>query len=95
MGYERKRGKLEALNACLRSNHSPKGPSKPFTVTVRQYTALHDVKYVITLDTDTELPRDAARELVATMAHPLNQPFYDPKLVGSPKVMVFCSRVLQ
>ncbi len=39
-----------------------------------------DVKYVITLDTDTQLPRDAARQFVATMAHPLNRPVYDAAL---------------
>ena len=34
---------------------------------------------MITLDTDTELPRDAARQLVATMAHPLVRPVVDAK----------------
>ena len=36
------------------------------------------MKYVITLDTDTQLPRDAAHQFVGTMAHPLNRPVYDP-----------------
>ena len=45
------------------------------------------MRYVITLDTDTQLPRDAARKLVATMAHPLNRPRIDgrpesPRVVG-------------
>ena len=35
------------------------------------------MKYVITLDTDTQLPRDSARQFVGTMAHPLNRPRYD------------------
>ncbi|MGB8885022.1 MAG: cyclic beta 1-2 glucan synthetase, partial [Azonexus sp.] len=35
------------------------------------------VRYVITLDTDTQLPRDAARQFVGAMAHPLNRPQYD------------------
>ncbi len=35
------------------------------------------MKYVITLDTDTELPRDSAWQLVGAMAHPLNRPLYD------------------
>ncbi|MDI1250793.1 MAG: glucoamylase family protein, partial [Lacunisphaera sp.] len=35
------------------------------------------IRYVITLDTDTQLPRDAARQLVGTMAHPLNRPVFD------------------
>ncbi len=38
-----------------------------------------DVRYVITLDTDTELPRDAARQLVGVMAHPLNRPRFDER----------------
>ena len=38
---------------------------------------LSTVKYVITLDTDTQLPRDSARQFVAAMAHPLNRPRYD------------------
>ena len=42
--------------------------------------ACANVKYVIALDSDTQLPRDAARLLVGTMAHPLNRPVYDPKL---------------
>jgi cyclic beta-1,2-glucan synthetase len=38
------------------------------------------VKYVITLDTDTQLPREAAQQFVGAMAHPLNQAVYDPAL---------------
>jgi cyclic beta-1,2-glucan synthetase len=41
--------------------------------------AAADVKYVITLDSDTQLPRDAARQLVGTMAHPLNRPCHDER----------------
>ena len=41
---------------------------------------LRDVKYVIALDSDTELPRDSARQLVGTLAHPLNRPVYDERL---------------
>jgi hypothetical protein len=40
---------------------------------------LSGVKYVITLDADTELPRDTARQLVGVMAHPLNTPRFDEK----------------
>jgi cellobiose phosphorylase len=73
MGYERKRGKLADLNALLRG-----GSSDRFSRIVGQPDILSTVKYVITLDTDTQLPRDSARELVAAMAHPLNRPRYDP-----------------
>ena len=71
MGYERKRGKLGALNAFLRG-----GPAGAFSLIVGDTTKLTNVKYVITLDTDTQLPRDAARQLVGAMAHPLNRPRY-------------------
>src|SRR5664280_1866234 len=71
MGYERKRGKLGALNAFLRG-----GPAGAFSLIVGDTTKLANVKYVITLDTDTQLPRDAARQLVGAMAHPLNRPRY-------------------
>lgn len=75
MGYERKRGKLGELNALLRGD--PPTPGQGFTLIVGDRSALVGVKYVITLDTDTELPRDAAQQLVATMSHPLNRPGYD------------------
>ena len=68
MGYERKRGKLADLNAILRGG---KGGDR-FSVVVGRTAVLPGVKYVITLDTDTQFPRDAARQLVGAMAHPLN-----------------------
>ena len=75
MGYERKRGKLADLNALLRE-----GNRDGFSLIVGATAALAGVKYVITLDTDTQLPRDAARLFVGTMAHPLNRPVYDAAL---------------
>ena len=75
MGYERKRGKLADLNALLRA-----GSSDGFALVVGATAVLTGVKYVITLDTDTQLPRDAARQFVGTMAHPLNRPVYDAVL---------------
>jgi cyclic beta-1,2-glucan synthetase len=72
MGYERKRGKLAALNSLIRE-----GSKTEFSLIVGDLKALSKVKYVITLDTDTQLPRDAARQLVEAMAHPLNRPQYD------------------
>ncbi len=71
MGYERKRGKLGALNALLRG-----GPPDAFSKIVGDRAKLTGVKYVITLDSDTRLPRDAARQLVGAMAHPLNRARY-------------------
>jgi len=73
MGYERKRGKLADLNALLRGNASA-GPGERFSMIVGDTSPLREVRYVITLDTDTQLPRDSAWQFVATMAHPLNRP---------------------
>ena len=70
--YERKRGKLTELNALLRG-----GSREAFSVIVGNADILPTIKYVVTLDTDTLLPRDAARELAGTMAHPLNRPVFD------------------
>ena len=73
MGYERKRGKLADLNATLR------GASDRFADVVGETSNLQQVRFVITLDTDTQLPRDAARHMISAMAHPLNRPVFDPQ----------------
>ncbi|KAF0101517.1 MAG: carbohydrate binding:glycosyltransferase 36:glycosyltransferase 36 associated [bacterium] len=75
MGYERKRGKLAELNSLLLE-----GKREGFSLVVGDIAALAGVKYVITLDTDTQLPRDAARQFVGAMAHPLNRPVHDATL---------------
>ncbi len=75
MGHERKRGKLADLNALLRE-----GKADGFSVVVGATALLAGVKYVITLDTDTQLPRDCARQIIGAMAHPLNRPVYDAAL---------------
>jgi cyclic beta-1,2-glucan synthetase len=74
IGWERKRGKLHELNRLLRGatdtsfiavdGHPPAVPG--------------GVRYVIILDADTQLPRDAAKRLIGKMAHPLNRPTLDP-----------------
>ncbi len=74
MGYERKRGKLSELNQLLRGNSNDR-----FSVIVGDERIYSTVKYVITLDTDTQLPRDAGWKLVGLMAHPLNHPLYNEK----------------
>jgi hypothetical protein len=56
MGYERKRGKLEDLNRYLRG-----GARDKFSLVEGDTSELESIRYVITLDTDTQLPRDAAR----------------------------------
>lgn len=72
MGRERKRGKLSDLNALLRGEGLGL-----FSLIVGDQAALPKIKYVITLDTDTILPRDSARQFVAAMEHPLNRPRFD------------------
>ena len=73
MGYERKRGKLEQFNSVLRGEGQT-----AFSDIVGDPSIFRSIKYVITLDTDTQLPRDAARTLIGNIAHPLNRPVYDP-----------------
>lgn len=72
MGWERKRGKLLDFNSFLRGEHDA------FSVKTGDLSLLKDVRYVITLDADTQLPRDAARKLIGTIAHPLNRAVFDP-----------------
>ena len=73
MGYERKRGKLAEFNALLRT-----GRTDRFQEIIGPLETLQTIHHVITLDTDTQLPRDTARQLIGTMAHPLNRPHFDP-----------------
>ena len=74
MGYERKRGKLAALNALLRN----KGREN-FSVILADESFFSEIKYIITLDTDTVLPREAAYKMIGTLAHPLNNALYDER----------------
>jgi cyclic beta-1,2-glucan synthetase len=75
MGWERKRGKLRELNQLLRG-----GANTTFLpIGGRPVHAPTGVRYVITLDADTRLPRGAARRLVGTMAHPLNRPAFSAR----------------
>jgi cyclic beta-1,2-glucan synthetase len=72
MGWERKRGKLLDLNKLLRGQHDS------FPVKVGEISILPRVRFVITLDADTELPRGTAHRLIGALAHPLNQAIIDP-----------------
>ncbi len=73
MGYERKRGKLEQFNRLIRG-----GETAPFSVVEGPLGLLRTVRYVITLDTDTQLPAGSVSQLAGAMAHPLNRPRLDP-----------------
>ncbi len=72
MGYERKRGKLTEFNRLLRG-----ATDTSFIVKLGDLSVLTSVRYVITLDSDTQLPMEAARRLVGTLSHPLNRPRFD------------------
>ena len=75
MGWERKRGKLHELNQLLRGSTTTTFVSVAETLP----SSLAGVRYVITLDADTRLPRGAAGRLVGTMAHPLNRPRFSDR----------------
>src|SRR5664279_3993592 len=72
MGWERKRGKLHELNLLLRG--APNLSFSRVTSDMGGLEALLHVRFVITLDADTVLPRGAARRLAGTLTHPLNRP---------------------
>jgi cyclic beta-1,2-glucan synthetase len=74
MGWERKRGKLHELNRLLR------GADDTTFIRLDGQVLPQGVRYVITLDADTKLPRDTVRRLIGKMAHPLNRPHFDPEL---------------
>jgi hypothetical protein len=74
MGFERKRGKLLDLNQLLRDTFDP------FPVKAGDLSRLPRIRYVLTLDSDTQLPRGSAQKMIGAMAHPLNRPFVDPEL---------------
>ena len=73
MGWERKRGKLVELNEFIRGQ-----ADGAFAIVEGDVDWLRGVRYVITLDADTSLPRSAAAALIGTIAHPLNRAAYDP-----------------
>jgi cyclic beta-1,2-glucan synthetase len=72
MGWERKRGKLEELNRLLRGD-----TRTSFCRHVGDPGGLLGVRFVITLDRDTDLPMGTAHRLVGLLAHPLNRAVFD------------------
>jgi cyclic beta-1,2-glucan synthetase len=72
MGWERKRGKLDELNRLLRGD-----TTTSYTLHVGQEAGLSRIRFVITLDSDTELPMGSAHSLVGALAHPLNRAVFD------------------
>ena len=72
MGWERKRGKLEELNQLLRGSDD----TTFIPIAGRPPEKVPGVRYVVTLDADTRIPRNGVARLVGTMAHPLNRPAF-------------------
>ncbi|WP_444886185.1 GH36-type glycosyl hydrolase domain-containing protein [Microbulbifer sp. JMSA008] len=68
MGWERKRGKLIEFNKLLSGNEE-----HSFTTCFGDRKQLQGIRYVITLDADSQMPPDTARRLVGAIAHPLNR----------------------
>lgn len=75
IGWERKRGKIEEFNRLLRG-----AADTSFSTQVGDLDVLPAVRYCITLDSDTRLPRDAAKRLIGIISHPLNQARFDPRV---------------
>jgi len=77
IGWERKRGKLADFNRFI-----VEGYDKSFDTHIGNLDFVRSVSFVITVDADTVLPRDSAKDLIATLAHPLNRPEFDEETGG-------------
>ena len=86
MGWERKRGKLSEFNTLLRGDRET-----TYMDCGADPAALPRTRFVITLDADTQMPRDTVRRLVGTMAHPLNQPRFDAQATAGWSKAMACS----
>jgi cyclic beta-1,2-glucan synthetase len=73
MGWERKRGKLLDLNKLLIGEYDA------FPMKAGRLDILPEVRYILTLDSDTQVPRGSAAAMVGAIAHPLNQAIIDPR----------------
>jgi cyclic beta-1,2-glucan synthetase len=74
IGWERKRGKLEELNRLIDGTRPENSPP---LVYVGNVDHLVNIRFIITLDSDTQLPHGTARRMIETLAHPFNQPRFD------------------
>jgi cyclic beta-1,2-glucan synthetase len=74
IGWERKRGKLEELNGLIDGTRPPEAER---LVYVGNPDHLGNVRFVITMDSDTQLPHDTARRMIEALAHPLNRARFD------------------
>lgn len=74
MGWERKRGKITEINRLILGD-----TTTSFIVTEEERALLRSIKYIITLDGDSQLPGGTAKKLIGTISHPLNKAAIDPK----------------
>lgn len=74
IGWERKRGKIEELNEFLCAPPAARATWRDNFLRAGSAASLDAIRFVITLDADTQLPHDSARRLIETLAHPLNRP---------------------
>jgi cyclic beta-1,2-glucan synthetase len=72
MGWERKRGKLSEFNRLIRGDRWT-----TYSVFSQDPESLPRIRFVVTLDADTQMPRDTVGRMIGTLAHPLNQPRFD------------------
>ncbi|MFO0890043.1 MAG: glucoamylase family protein [Isosphaeraceae bacterium] len=72
MGHERKRGKLSEFNRLLRGDRGT-----TYSAFSHDPGSLSRIRFVVTLDADTQMPRDTVARMIGTLAHPLNQPRFD------------------
>ncbi len=72
MGWERKRGKVSEFNRLILGDDTTS-----LNLLVGEKEHLRGIKYIITLDSDSRLPRGVARKLIGAMEHPLNRPVFD------------------
>lgn len=76
MAKERKRGKIMEFMALIRGSHE-----HTYDIISSNIDVLKDVKYLITLDADTFMPRESAFKLIGAMSHVLNTPYIDKSRV--------------
>ncbi|SFC75903.1 GH36-type glycosyl hydrolase domain-containing protein [Clostridium uliginosum] len=76
MGKERKRGKLMEFMSLIRGK-----TDHTYNVLSSQIKILKDVKYLITLDEDTFMPRESTFKLIGAMNHVLNVPYVNDNKV--------------
>ena len=89
IGWERKRGKLEQLVRALGESGAAERPGGvdgpdgldnwPFIRRADLALPAPGIRYLVTLDADTDMPPGRLHDLVGLAAHPLNQPRVDPR----------------